>query len=104
MQSLCTWYIWCEQLQLIHLMSADLPVESLAGGGAPHRGAGGVAGHSAAGARVFVEGRVGSGLPVPVLTGLRNAANTCGGAAHRVISSVTELRHAGGARVACAVA
>lgn len=81
-------------------MSGDSPVESFAGGGAPHWSARWVAGHSG----VFGEGRVGSGLPVPVLTGLRDAADARGGAAHRVVSSVAELRHAGGARVACAVA
>lgn len=85
-------------------MSGDSPVESFAGGGAPHWSARWVARHRAAGAGVFGEGRVGSGLSLSILTGLRDAADTCGGAAHRVVSSVAELRHAGGARVAGAVA
>lgn len=77
----------------VGLMSGASPVESFAGGGAPHWSAGGVAGHRAAGAGVLGEGRVGSGLsvPVPVLAGLRDAADTRGGAAHRMVSSVAEL-------------
>lgn len=85
-------------------MSGPTPVESLAGGGAPHWSPGRVARCHGAGAGMLGEGRVGSGLSVPVLTGLRDAADARGGAAHRMVPSVAELRHAGGAGVAGAVA
>jgi len=43
-------------------------------------------------------------LPVPVLRGLRDAADACGGTAHRVVPAVAELRQAGRAGVSRAVA
>ena len=45
-----------------------------------------------------------AGPALAVVGGLRDAADARGGAAHRVVPAVVELRQAGGARVARAVA
>lgn len=100
MTMIIIWILLVNDLSWLDKSPKDSPVESFTGRGAPYWCTRWVVG---GGDRVFRQSRTGSGLSVSVLAGLWEAADARWGAAHRMVSPVAELWHAGGAGVTCAV-